>query len=391
MTLPTLIPWNPQAEQRDRRHQQLVSHLLNSLILQGVLVQNGFGWTITTSTSGSSGGGGSGVLPQRGADGNSWLTGAGPPSRLIGHVRDLYFDTVSGDVSQKQGVSPFEVKKWVVLANLRGGQPGKDGVNGVNGAQGLQGAPGPTGATGATGATGIGGLARTGQIASLPPPGNAGTVYYPTDAPYILEDNGFSWGAVGPIWPLTPMVPGSFTLANAGATGSAITNNGIVCISDTGGQGAADNVRLYTSTIPTAPYTVTMGSLPYITPGTNPQLGMVLYDGTKFIEFFIGRGSGTWQIGCFKYNSVTGFNSSYLSANQSSSVWFSMPWLRIQDDSTNYTFSISADGFNFAPFFTKARTDFLTATRIGVCLNNFGATAAQHGKLSVLSWLVTQP
>lgn len=356
---PTLIPWNPQAEQRDRRHQQLVANLLNSLILQGILTQTGFGWTITSTTN-VSGGGGSGVLPQRGADGNSWLTGAGAPSRLIGHVRDLYFDTVSGNVYQKQGVSPFEVPRWVLLANLRGGKPGKDGVNGKPGAAGPPGTPGAAGPTGPTGATGGG-----------------------------AQFTAFT----------TPPLAANWSFSNQ-PTGTTLTDTAAGLCLKTTGYGTGEDTALVVKSIPSAPYTITAAMLFYgewllnISQAAynSSCAGLAVKNsGGNGIKLLLRGGDSnptTFNLVRNMTAHGTPAGSPVLALTES---WMASPvaWLRIKDDSTNRTYSWSADGVNFVQGFSEARATTFTPDQIGLCLWNIGRN--NNIVATFVSYQETQP
>lgn len=152
------IPWDPQAQTVTRRHEQLVSLIFNSLLRQGYITQVGNEWIIDPSLFSSSGafGSGSGIAGQRGADGNAWLAGSTAPLTSQGSLRDFYFNTTTGDVSQKRQLLPFGPAVWVKVANLLGGPPGKDGSNGVDGRLGPTGPPGATGPQGPAGSAGGG-------------------------------------------------------------------------------------------------------------------------------------------------------------------------------------------------------------------------------------------
>lgn len=144
----TLIPWNPEANTRDRRHQQLVAMLLNSLIFQGVLQQNGPDWVINFPGTTNSGGGGGGVSTT--VYGSQWLTGAGPPLPRSGKEGDFYLRS-TGEVYQK--VSPFfgVPPVWVLQAMAIRGPRGDRGLFGPPGGPGVAGQTGPAGAAGSAG------------------------------------------------------------------------------------------------------------------------------------------------------------------------------------------------------------------------------------------------
>lgn len=170
----TFIPWERSKDIRTRRHEQLVAMILNSLIRQGILEQDGLEWSLNVSDLVTGGSGGGSGFAQRGLDGNQWLTGNGAPLRSLGHTRDLYFDQIRGDVFQKREMAFGYPPSWVLLANLRGGVPGKDGKDGKDGRQGIA---GPTGSPGASGSAGamtlissqtLGSAAATVTFSSIP-------------------------------------------------------------------------------------------------------------------------------------------------------------------------------------------------------------------------------
>jgi len=76
---------------------------------------------------------------------------------------------------------------------------------------------------------------QSGALSSLPTAGNAGSKFFPTDAPFMYYDNGTTWNAIGPVYQCNPPTS-SWTLyrTNANTTvsyqGSALmSNNGTNC------------------------------------------------------------------------------------------------------------------------------------------------------------------
>ncbi len=80
MAQSSLIPWNPEAPQRTRRHEQLVSEALNSLILAGVIAPTPAGFGMA----------------------NLFFTGVGPPASALGFTGDYYLDLSTGTLYQNE-------------------------------------------------------------------------------------------------------------------------------------------------------------------------------------------------------------------------------------------------------------------------------------------------
>ena len=85
-----------------------------------------------------------------GEDGSIWLTGDDVPSSSLGKDNDMYLNTSTNDVYQKQNGT------WVLVTNIQGeqgeqGEPGKDGEDGEDGKPGQNGPQGPQGPQGPAG------------------------------------------------------------------------------------------------------------------------------------------------------------------------------------------------------------------------------------------------
>jgi hypothetical protein len=115
-----------------------------------------------------------------GAAGGAILQGSGAPAAALGADGDLYIDTVSRDVYQKDGGT------WTVITNLSGGPPGPKGDPGDDG---INGAPGTNGDDGASVLTGAGAPA-----AGL---GNVGDVYIDSTSGNLYTKGAGGWAVSG--------------------------------------------------------------------------------------------------------------------------------------------------------------------------------------------------
>ncbi len=142
----TTIPWNPEAPVRDRRHQQLVAMVLNSLIFQGILEQQGMAWVINTSSTTATGGGGGGGGAAKFIEGQRWYAGPTPPSPRLGKEGDFYLGD-TGEIYQK--VSPYFgfPPSWVLKAMAIRGPKGPMGDRGPAAVGGIGGGTGGGGGT----------------------------------------------------------------------------------------------------------------------------------------------------------------------------------------------------------------------------------------------------
>jgi hypothetical protein len=113
-----------------------------------------------------------------GRDGNSLLSGKGPPEKFQGRTGDLYLDLLTLDL---YGPKLSETVWPAATISIKGeqGLAGAQGPVGNTGATGATGAQGPVGNTGATGATGaqgpVGNTGATGATGATGPQGIQGT------------------------------------------------------------------------------------------------------------------------------------------------------------------------------------------------------------------------
>ena len=227
-----------------------------------------------------------------------------------------------------------------------------------------------------------------GAYAGLPSPSFAGRVYEATDGLARSLDTGSAFLTFGPVWPLTPFAQAGFSYVNQGSA-TVTTANGISVLSDQGGEGASDSIRLFVETIPTAPYTLTVCFIPlmsYLTSGGS--CGLVLRDSSSSKLIFFLCTSG-FNVQVLQFTNPTTFSASAVNATFNGGLGGAV-WLRIKDDNTNRKYSVSADGFNFVQILSETRTTFITANQIGIAMNNRSSSGGVS-LMSVLSYLPTQP
>jgi hypothetical protein len=186
-------------------------------------------------------------------------------------------------------------------------------------------------------------------------------------APSWQAVSGVSSSAITPFGSLAPSLPpasSSLTWVNQ-STATVSDTNGLSLRKT--GTGAID-INMLVKTMPSTPYTFTIGQLMYASGGV-AIAGIVVRDsGTgKFVDFTAGY-SGSWGWTFTKWDSPTTFNSNYATGTASFPAPFAPTFLRLSDDGTNFTVSISIDGTNFIQVGSSvSRTNFLASpNQIGI-------------------------
>jgi hypothetical protein len=160
-------------------------------------------------------------------------------------------------------------------------------------------------------------------------------------------------------------------LSNALGGSGSDTAAGVL-ISSSGALG------LYTTLVPTAPYSITALIATNTTPSV-PGLGWT--DGTK-VQFIYVNNSGNRVV-----QSNTAINT-FSASNANTGTGFSakLVWLRIRDDGTNVFFMHSSDGVNFTTIYTVAKSSgFLGGSGYShIFVGSPGNTTA--GDVCVMSW-----
>jgi hypothetical protein len=198
----------------------------------------------------------------------------------------------------------------------------------------------------------------------MPASEKAGRLYYATDGYNSYLDTGSVWNAYAPaLIPCTSPVDSQFSWVNQGsATTTQVTNGGVYMTAPSPGSG--DNWHLRVKSIPTAPYTVTMGLIPSNAAYTSTYFGLVLRNSSSGNLVVWGFIFNTFALRMWlaKYNSPTSFSADYFRDVSPTTKPF---WLRMKDDNTNRIAGFSADGVNYTDIHSIGRTDFTTPDQIG--------------------------
>lgn len=215
---------------------------------------------------------------------------------------------------------------------------------------------------------GGGNVTSTGALGSEPGSPNAGDLYLPTNAPVIERYSGSVWERFGPITKLTAPVDGDFSWHNQGGA-SVTATNGLISLNAP--TSATDNARLRYKAV-TAPYVVTALFKLRIHPNNYTRSGLAWFDGTKIVIAGIAMDSTGYRLYITKMtNATTPAGSNYLERNI---VHSQDIWIQIEDNSTNRITRWSVDGHIWEDLHTVGRTDFLTPTSVGFCINNINST-----------------
>lgn len=190
--------------------------------------------------------------------------------------------------------------------------------------------------------------------------------------------------------PVVLPVDGNFSWVNQGSATVDTSKGGIYI--ENPNLDSADTFRMKVKSIPSAPYTCTIGFIINRQPrATYTNCALILRKNStgEFVTFydidFSTSAFGTnRQIRVQRWNSPTSFNSQQ-SINY---VQGAMPisWLRVVDDNTDRKFYVSYDGVHFLLVFSETRTNFITPDEIGFGIANVlsgGVTGANGG-----AWLV---
>lgn len=208
-------------------------------------------------------------------------------------------------------------------------------------------------------------------------------------SPFI---GGGSSGLFGPVLANSPVPTSANTgLTNWGNQDSATIADSALGISMTRpDQSANDRYSIRYKAAPATPYTITaLIALTTFGTGTgNRQGGIGWFDGTQFQLMRLTNASNSvMQLNVTGHTSLT----SGAATNQVAGVIIgsSFIWMRMSDDGTNITFSVSMDGINFTTMYTVAKASgYLGAS--GYSNVAFGANAAAGvTHMTVMSWVET--
>ena len=218
---------------------------------------------------------------------------------------------------------------------------------------------------------------QRGTAANRPSASQEGRLYLPSDSPVGYRDTGAAWNAFGTVFPLTPPAFADFAWINQGSATEVDGNWGIY-MTDTNAGG--DQIRILKKSVPATPYSVIVGCKPIFSFNASvPFAGLVLREsGSGKLVFFgsqwrvAGTVSGTFM-SIFNYTSPTAFSATVLFDFYA--FLGDILWLKVTIDSTNRTYYLSSDGFNYIQVSQVGATNFLTVDEAGFCVNPASATA----------------
>jgi hypothetical protein len=193
---------------------------------------------------------------------------------------------------------------------------------------------------------------------------------------------GFGFGPQ--ITPTTPPSIASFTWVNQGSA-TATNPSGsqaIVLVAPP----SSVNYRMLVKAAPATPYSVDAYFIFNLYPGNYQTGGFILRESSsgKFISFYIISGpSFPGWIGIDQNSGPASPVANLLRIPLATAV--SSLFLRVTDDGTSRTYSMSTDGVAYTVYYTEARTTYLTANQIGFHADD--QTGAKQAVVTLVSWL----
>jgi hypothetical protein len=215
------------------------------------------------------------------------------------------------------------------------------------------------------------------------PVGAEGDLHFSTDAPYLLRKGASAWTAFGPIQQVT--VPPSSGWSWDNQDGSSVDATAGELQFSSPQTGSSAELSVYYRSAPSTPYTITalIALAPCIGSGGYPGFGLCFGDsGGKWVHFAFQptRGRVLWN----EYTNATTYSDTPLILSGLQAEPWPPVWVRIQDTGIHRISSISTTGRQWQTLRTVTRTDFLTATRVGIACQR--STSAEPLPYALLSW-----
>jgi hypothetical protein len=183
----------------------------------------------------------------------------------------------------------------------------------------------------------------------------------------------------------TRPVSTDFSWVNQGGASVAYVNDGLVLVAP---PTSGNSLRIQKITLPSAPYTITarLRLMKINSAGGGGMCWRQSSDG-KLIRVTFESNAITID----KFTNETTYSGAGYVSNLGLDANAPMRWIRLKDDNTNRTVSLSADGVNWIVIHSVGRTDYLTADQAG-----FFADCGTSGTVNTLncaailsSWAVT--
>lgn len=193
----------------------------------------------------------------------------------------------------------------------------------------------------------------------------AGSVYLPTDSLYAMRDTGSAFAHWGPIHKVVPPDDTTFSDITGGTPSNKSTTGGALYIDSTTATGN-NSWRGRVIAIPSAPFTLEVGLIQHFRVEDYRNAALCLYDGTKLTTWGFATNAGN-QLRLQKWNSTSSISSGVDYGNPAHMGEF---FLKLVDDSTDWKFYCGPSLNNMELVVTETRNTFLTATHIGMCVNN---------------------
>jgi hypothetical protein len=225
----------------------------------------------------------------------------------------------------------------------------------------------------------------TGTHAARPTAAVAGRVYLPSDGTWLQRDSGSAWVTWGPALPLTaPPALSDFVWVNQGGATASDSNGAIFLRAPTS---STDNLRILKLQAPSPPYTIKAGFLPALIGANSVSAGLIFREASsgKLQICGLAYDSGV-KLQVVKYTNPTTWAATYLALDGGTEQGKPGLWLAASDDATNRNCYVSGDLSNWIRFFSIARTDFLTATEVGIYVNV--KNSSYEAGLTMVSWKV---
>lgn len=181
-----------------------------------------------------------------------------------------------------------------------------------------------------------------------------GQLHFPSDAIYESRYNGSAWERWGPIWKCTEPALADFAWVNQGTSATADTSHGGIIIYAPANNG--DSLRCLVQAAPSPPYVIDATLLITYYPANYFSAGLLFrHSSSGYIHSYgLGYNSAV-QLRNVLWSSPTAYSSEYSGAlNVYNGL--ALLHLRIADDNTNRISSYSANGYNYMPQSTVART-----------------------------------
>jgi hypothetical protein len=209
------------------------------------------------------------------------------------------------------------------------------------------------------------------------------------DGVWATPPSGGGTGGGSSLYPQTAPNDSSFSWVNQST--STVTVNGNGSISLLVPKSPTFDLRARVKTLPSAPYTVTLGCISSAMFPINWQaFGIILRNSSSgLIKIFGGdvEAAGSYFIGQ-KYSSPTTFVDRIFPSIVASNR-FGIMFFRIVDNGTTMTYQFSQDGYQFITLSSSPRADYMIADQVGFFAvdssNTYGST------LNVFHWAVSQP